>query len=151
MTEAPLAVGSQAFAANVERMPELRRQFSALSDKLQRRALRSAWRKGARPIANEAKRLAPVDPSSRNPKHLRDAIRVRVSVRRKRVEARIGFLQDNFYGRFQEDGTAFHAAQPFLRPAIDTKADEALNKIASSLRTDILRVAAKARMPVLRG
>lgn len=40
---------------------------------------------------------------------------------------------DHFYGYFQEYGTIHHPAQPFMRPAFDTGAPTALNRILSSL------------------
>lgn len=44
---------------------------------------------------------------------------------------------DLFYGYFQEYGTIHHPAQPFMRPAFDTGAPNALNRILSAMWTAI--------------
>lgn len=50
-----------------------------------------------------------------------------------RVSVAVGPSEDAFYGIFQEVGTAHHAAQPFLRPAIDENGDRAIAAAAAEV------------------
>lgn len=50
-----------------------------------------------------------------------------------------------YYFRFVELGTEKQKAQPFLRPAIKTKADEAISVAASEIDKGITRAARKAK------
>lgn len=122
-------------------------QFSSgLGDDVVRKALRS----GAQLIADEAKRLAPVDTGL-----LRDSIAVS-DERDHRLYARqgengtlsvfvgpIGSTDDGpvRYARFVEFGTRRHEGQPFMRPAIAAKRDDAGRLTAELLRMEIRRVA----------
>lgn len=44
-----------------------------------------------------------------------------------KVTVGVGPSKNAFYGRFQEFGTGHHAAQPFLRPAVDENSDRAIS------------------------
>ncbi|MGE3487912.1 MAG: HK97-gp10 family putative phage morphogenesis protein [Nitrospira sp.] len=44
-----------------------------------------------------------------------------------KVTVGVGPSKNAFYGRFQEFGTGHHAAQPFLRPAVDENGDRAIS------------------------
>ena len=54
---------------------------------------------------------------------------------------KIGNTKEIFYAHWQEFGTVHHAAQPFLRPAFDTKKVDAANQIGDDFWSEI-RVAA---------
>lgn len=104
--------------------------------------VRAALFQGAKIIREEAKRLAPrktgklvanvVMVRDRNPKQSGANERYQVGVRGKA-----------FYGKFHEFGTVKMAAKPFLRPAFETKKQEALEKIVATLKTGIDKAAAK--------
>jgi len=101
----------------------------------------NAVRAGARVIVNRAKQNAPVDSGA-----LRKSIRVFTD----RGEARLGGSTRTayvgtrlFYGWFLEFGTQHIAAQPFLRPALDEAAQEAVNKLADNLGKGIIREVSK--------
>ena len=49
----------------------------------------------------------------------------------------VGPLQHAFYGEFAEFGTRHQPAHPFMRPAIDSKAGEAIDAFANTLRDAI--------------
>lgn len=49
------------------------------------------------------------------------------------------FKKDAYYGRFIEYGTKKKSARPFLRPAFETKKDEALKEIGRVLKEAIDR------------
>jgi HK97 gp10 family phage protein len=97
--------------------------------------IRDALLKAAVPIRDEARELAPVSvnrwvPKGRTPGsgHVGKGIKIRLmrSTARYHERVRIGTKGKLWYGIFPEMGTARAAAQPFLRPALDTKKSEAL-------------------------
>jgi HK97 gp10 family phage protein len=115
-------------------------------------AQRRAMRSGAQIIRTEARHLAP-----RRTGALRRSIVVRMSTRRGWVNARVVAAAP--YAHLIEFGTRPHTEKisrgrfrakrvirhpgarphPFLRPAFDAKADDAIRKIASVLRESIER------------
>jgi HK97 gp10 family phage protein len=74
--------------------------------------------------------------------HLADNIVVKVSITKKRgAVAKIGPDKAHWYGAFQEFGTPFVPAAPFIRPALDNKGNEAVTILADELGTGIEREA----------
>lgn len=116
---------------------ELEATLKELGPKVAVRIGDKALRVGAGVIVKEAKRLAP-----RRTGQLRKSI-VAVKGRDARPEQRtvvVGFKKPGRrYAHLVEFGTSKAAAKPFLRPALDTKAKEALDKIAEILADGILR------------
>lgn len=55
------------------------------------------------------------------------------------IVVKVGPHRHSFYGHFQELGTGPGPAQPFLRPALDEKKDEAARKIGDVLGDRIER------------
>lgn len=60
----------------------------------------------------------------------------------RRRYVRVGPARDAYYGEFQEFGTSRHAAQPFLRPALDSRKGQVFDVIADELSkaSDFLEV-----------
>lgn len=121
---------------------------------LARRHLAAAVRAGAEVIREEAQRRAPVDTGA-----LRDDIKTRrvMNPVDAPVEYRVANSKETFYARFVEFGHAkvkpgqyreyratlrakrewaggYVAPRPFMRPAFDTKRDEAQRVIARELK-----------------
>lgn len=104
---------------------------------------RSAIRAAATLVRDEAKRLAPVDTGA-----LRDGITV-VSGKQALVRTEASSTENAaivtvrgsaaWRAHFTEFGTPRQAAQPFLRPAMDQKRKEVLDKLAKSLGSGINR------------
>lgn len=124
----------------------------ALSAKLKRmmveapEVMEKALLKAAEPIRAEAEARAPESvkrwvPKGRAPKpgRLKKGIKTRrmhsTALGYSRV--RIGVKEQLWYGRFPEYGTAKAAAQPFMRPALDTKQHEALGIFADEIKRGI--------------
>jgi len=57
------------------------------------------------------------------------------------VVAGVGPHKDAFWGTFQELGTPHHAAQPFLRPALDETAEKVTKKIGEAAWHELERAA----------
>lgn len=145
---------------------ELQRALREFPVQVERRLLRGATKAGAEIIADEAKRLVPVDSGE-----LRNTIRVEMSTRRGTVTASIaaGEGRKGWYAHIVElTGSAPHeirpkgaaslffagllrkvvehpgmAPKPFMRPAFDGRAQAALDAMAAYLRTRIPQVAAR--------
>lgn len=179
----------------VDGIGELTKALAELTPKLEKKVLRQAMRKAAKPILAQAKANAPVGQitvdtqrlvfralqfgkligatakqsskarariikheetqlkksGSRYPGQLRDSLKVRAMKSKKGrigvvVQTREGdYKGDTFYGAFVEYGTSKMAAQPYMRPAFDTKAGEAERIIADELKAGIDKLAAEAK------
>lgn len=125
---------------------ELARALNALPMALSRRVVLQALTEGAEPIRAKAERLAPWNREPHPYGHLAQHIIVGTanrlgSVAGGRWERRdedehavaVGPRKDFFYGIFQEYGTRFHGAQPFMRPAFDGETPKALGLIGQAL------------------
>lgn len=140
-------------------LAELDQALTQLPEKLQRNVLRAALRAGAKAIAEEAERNVPVDSGD-----LRDSIRVTSRIRAGMPTASVkaggrakvaGKQLDVFYAHMIEYGTAKHfidgplyyagewhpyafhpgiVKKPFMRPAMDSQAGEAVSRTADYVR-----------------
>lgn len=122
---------------------ELVARFGRLSDAVSSTLLERAVLAGARPIVNEAVRLAPYITGT-----LKRSIQPKItSSSRSRVTASVG--TDVPYGRRIEFGFAGRdrlgrvynqPPRPYLRPAFDTKRGDAVDAIRGALRDQLHRV-----------
>lgn len=135
---------------SVRGFDRLDRKLAQFSSGLSEDVVLQALKSGAQIIADEAKRLAPVDTGL-----LRDSIEVS-DKRDHLLYARqgdkgslsvlvgpVGSTDDGpvRYARFVEFGTRRHEGQPFMRPAIAAKRDEAGRVTAEILRMEIRKAA----------
>jgi HK97 gp10 family phage protein len=99
-------------------------------------AMKEASLAGANVLREEAALIAPRSDSPTGIGHMADHINVKTmpGTSPLHVRVRIGPDPDHFYGRFLETGTSKMAAQPFLRPALDTKSKEALDKFGEVVK-----------------
>lgn len=123
----------------IEGADELAKVLKLLPGKMGASVLASSLRTGAVLIKKEAAARAPRDQGD-----LAKSIRVQ-KVKQKGTEAlfHVGPDREHFYGIFSEFGTSKESARPWLRPAFDTKAAEALDKIGESLGKKVEAAAAK--------
>lgn len=119
--------------------------LNALPDRVRGTTLRAALMEAAEPMRATAARLAPYAPGAPD---LKANIGISRATRigsvgggrwRAKVEGEeavaVGPTQKFFYGLFQEYGTTRHGAQPFLRPAFDAEAGQAVRILAARLWT----------------
>lgn len=128
----------------IEGWEHLRRQFRELGDRMQKNVVRGSMRSAATPVMKEAQRLAPIDEYD-----LRNAIALTVSVRKNESFGAVGIKRRQEgaparYAHLQEFGTRHHRAQPFLRPALDNKKGEVIDRFAAAVKSQITRLALKA-------
>lgn len=157
----------------IEGLKELDEALSEMSKATARNTLKRALMKAGQPMATEAARLAPyrthfleghivVSAKIKNEvgnaeysaamraglgkaaavSAMRDARRA-ASASASSAEVYVGPTTKAFYGMFQEFGTARHAAKPFLRPAMDAKAEVFFGSMRQSLADEIEKVRAR--------
>lgn len=130
---------------------ELANSLRQLGPRVAKNRLRRAVSAGAAVIRNEAKQIAPVDTGEMRRdiqiKRERDSrsgdliVRYSVFVRtggKSRLSGRGRNVDKNsFYWRFVEFGTSKMAAKPFMRPAYESKKEDAVDTIGTNLREGI--------------
>lgn len=122
---------------------ELASVLNGLPKRLSRRVMRNALETAGEPIRRDMSQLAPREPGAPD-------LAEHIVIGQARadglinddqaVAVAIGPEREFFYGFFQEEGTAFHGAQPFARPAFDRGTDAALMAIARALWTELAAV-----------
>lgn len=143
----------------VEGLAELHRLLQDLPAKLEANVLRGGMRAGAKVIEAEAKRIVPVG-TGPQAGELRDSVRVSVRSIKGKVQATIkAGGKKAWYARLVEFGTAAHLIRPknrkslffaaiareevhhpgakkkpFMRPALDSKAPQAVQTLADYIR-----------------
>lgn len=143
----------------VDGLPELEAGLLALEAQVASRVLRRGLREGAKPVVEAAKSNVPVFSGA-----LRESIGVRTAKGRRGKNAAVAFIgsiakdkkaialandQRNtrvkgiFWGHIVELGYGRQAPQPFLRPAFDAKAIEAVSIFALTIKKSLERIARK--------
>lgn len=131
---------------------EMQAALARLAAGVPEEKLRAALREGGELIAEEARRLVPIDTGQ-----LHDSIAV-VDERDMRIYGKInggdvslyvgpvGSAEDGdvFYARFVEFGSLRSEAQPFMRPAIAAKQADAEKLVAARLAADVADLARDA-------
>lgn len=151
----------------VKGLADLQAMLEELPAKIERNVVRGGLRAGAKVIQEEAKRLCPVGGGQlrkgETPGALRDSVRISMAARRGKVTATVkAGNRAAYYAHMVEFGTARHwikpknrkslflsglmkevvdhpgaQKKPFMRPAIDGKAEEAINEMADYIRERI--------------
>lgn len=120
-------------AEEIEGINDLLAKLDDLELTVAKRLIARAARAGGAVIRDEAERRAP----RRSGKLASEQVVVVSEQTGSHAIARIGPSKEAFYGLFQEVGTAFAPAQPFLQPAFDAALTEAQEAIAEALREGI--------------
>ncbi len=130
---------------------ELQDMLNTLAPKLEKNILRGALRSGAKIVLEEAKNNVPIKSGE-----LRSSLRISTNSKKGRVTASVKSGNKKvWYSRLVEFGTAAHTisgkngslnfsgifaksvdhpgarAKPFLRPAIDAKANDAIKEVGA--------------------
>lgn len=137
-----------------EGFKELDQKLRELADpKEQGKVLRAAAAAAGRKVAKQAKANIPVGTRAHttykgrlvSPGFARRSIRVKTRLSRSKqsVSVKIGVKREAFYAaQFIELGTAKIAARPWLRPALESNKEVAIQMFAKRLRERIHKVAA---------
>lgn len=118
---------------HVRGQAELRLKLHAMQRAIEDQ-LQDALEKAAEPIAKEAKARAP-----RRTGAVKATMAVRPVKDRDNYQAsvEVGPAEKLWYGVFPEYGTSETPAQPFLRPALDTKQQQALRIFERELKRSV--------------
>ena len=145
---------------NIRGASELQQFLNQLPAKMEANIMRAALRAGANVIKEEAKANVPAKDGD-----LRDSVRVSTRLKNGRASASVkAGNKKAWYWRFVEYGTAAHTikakgngilsfggffgrsvahpgavAKPFMRPALDTKANEAINAVGIAIKKRLTR------------
>lgn len=141
-------------------MRELRNRINRLDQRMQKRIYNKAARAGGQIVVNYAKQIAPVRTRTiqrslvqrASSKIAQGFFGVKVSVRpgraaSQRTARRRGVGREykpdvvERYYRFQETGTKYHPAKPFLKPALQVNAGAILRAIRNELAAGLEREA----------
>lgn len=128
--------------AHLEGADDLIGALKRMTQDVQGVHLRAATESGADVVVTVASQLAPssVRGSRGNAAgHLSRNITKETQWTRTQdtADVHVGMAKDAYYGRFQELGTVYEPAQPFLRPALDTTKNDVIDEIAEHLRARI--------------
>jgi len=120
-------------------LAELERQLLRLETEVAGKAVRGSLSFAARPMRDRARELAPRDTGN-----LSEQIQMRSELggAQRRVAATVHVLvrqRRGFYGALVEFGARQMPAQPFMRPAFDATAPEAVERFRASLARRIKR------------
>ena len=127
----------------IEGGKELQRALSKIPLKFEKRIAKSAVRAGAAVILKEARLRVPVDDGV-----LKKSLRV-VARRSRRHSYSLASVvtrqgkkwqaqrMDAWYAHIIEFGSKFHSARPFMRPALDTRAAEAIKAVGQMIAKKI--------------
>lgn len=151
----------------VKGLDELQKLLDELPAKIEKNVVRGGLRAGAKVVMEEAQRACPVGtgalPEGEPPNALRDSIRISMRSAQGKVLATVkAGNKTAYYAHFVEFGTARHwikpknrkslflaglmrelidhpgaQKKPFMRPAIDNKAEEAIEAMAEYCRERI--------------
>lgn len=123
----------------IEGLEQLISKLNSLPDKLEKKVVRTAVRKGAILIRNKAREKAPIGTGT-----LKKSIKIRSNRAGNGVVSfKIGPTNDKkkgtdiFYGRFQEFGTSKMPAHPYMRPAYDESESEVLDAVINEIKSKL--------------
>jgi len=121
----------------IEGLDVLDKRLKELDRRTKGNVLRVALRTGMNIVKAEAKKHVPVLSG-----RLKKGIQVKVTLKPYKGEAyaKLGFKKGVAWGVPVELGTSTAAAQPFLRPALDTKKDEAVAAFGDRMKDEIDKV-----------
>lgn len=123
----------------IKGLEQLISKLNNLPEKLEKKVIRAAVRKGAILVRNKAREKVPVKTGT-----LKKSIKIRSNrVANGIISFKIGPTNDKkkgtdvFYGRFIEFGTSKMAAKPFMRPALDESETEVLNVVIDNIKSKL--------------
>lgn len=137
----------------IEGLKEMDAVLKDLGESQSKAILRRTLRQLGKPIADDARELAPIDNTRDDGPHLYETIGVSSSLdpkhrRRMRgqrkmtggtVQMYVGPGKNAFHAHLQEFGTEHHGAQPFMRPAWDKNKGLLMGRLKDLLWQNIQR------------
>lgn len=128
---------------------ELSDKLKALEPKLSRKILRDAFKAIGADLLEIVRANAPQgDGDDGHAGELREAIQMKVSVTKRRVQVTVGasdksFAGQEFYFTFNELGSSHQPARPFLRPALEQNKSRYYDEIAERIKAGLDELSAE--------
>lgn len=120
---------------------EIDKSLRSIDLKVQRKIVSKALREGAKPIVKEAKQNAKKTTRTGT---LWKSIKAVTGKSKRYLKSIVitttkgkGVKHDAFYAHLVEFGTAHSRPSPFMRPALDAKADEAIKTVAKEIARQV--------------
>lgn len=118
----------------VQGLGELQKKLGRLPKSMHNPVLGDAVAEAAELVRADAARRAPRGPTGR----LQDEMTaLRMAGTKDRAASRVGPSANAWYGSFVERGRKGQAAQPFLRPALDSQRRKAINAVKKILKAAV--------------
>lgn len=124
-------------SVRLEGMDDLLRKFRRLDAAVGGAHLLAAVDAGAELLEEGMRSLAPVRTGRGAPRITRETAKSTPT----RADVEVGPGLSGFWLTFQETGTIYHPAQPFMRPALDHLKGSIVDEIRDELRVRVLGVA----------
>lgn len=112
----------------------LTKTLRTLPKKVEKKVIMKALRKGGRVIIKDARARVPV----RTGKLRKSLFQKAAPARRGKLLLQVATKKEAWYAHLVEFGTSTTRAQPFLRPAMDSKTNEAIAEIGKQIFQGIL-------------
>lgn len=133
---------------DVSQLAKLADRLKDIEEKVAKKALRTAARKAMQIVRNDVKANAPEDTSDdADDIKTKAFIALQTSFKQGVLYVRVGVRggakknpDSPWYWRFQELGSKYIAAKPFMTPALENNAEAVLEKITDELKREIDRV-----------
>lgn len=123
----------------IKGLGELIKNLNSLPDKLEKKVIRAAVRKGANIIRDKARQNVQKDTGNLQKSIITSGVKVtgkiafRVSLKQRKTKN----SKDPYYGRFVEFGTSKTPAHPFMRPALDESESEVLEIVVNDIKSNL--------------
>jgi HK97 gp10 family phage protein len=126
-------------------LEDLGRTVDMFTQAVQKKMIRKAGNAGAEVFRREIRARAPVrddkylkGKNKRGPGYLKRHIGRTTKATEDSYKVSVGPTKSAFYARFIEMGDSHQSAHPFIRPAFDTKVDEAERTFEDSMKAQIV-------------
>lgn len=125
---------------NAAELAKLQQRLQAITEKVAKRALRTAARRAMLPVRDEVRANAPFDPDGGDDIHIRSNVAVSSRYRNGDLLVRVGIRggarknpDTPYYWRMVEFGTKHIPARPFMAPALESNAEDVLATLTEEL------------------
>jgi HK97 gp10 family phage protein len=133
---------------SVRGLRELDEALRLLPDDLQAVAIRPGVRQAGKVLAAGMEARAPRSPVPEPPTLAEEiVVSTSVSTRRDIAVAHVGPSREAFYGGFQEFGTRFQDAQPFMRPTLEADGQLAINALIEGVKDGLQKAVHRLGTP----
>lgn len=125
---------------NPQELERLNKRLQALAEKIGKKAMRGAARKAMTKVRNDVKAAAPEDLNDDDNVKIKTSVAMLAKWKGKDLYVKVGIRggakknpDTPYYFRMVEFGTAKMAARPFMRPALESNAQQIMDTVVQEL------------------